>query len=345
MQTKTATFLLLTPLMMQAANYSARKMTLGDVEVIRLADAARHTEVSIAPSIGNMAYEMKVNGKNLFWFPFRDPGEWKKNLLPCANPFLGPWAGRLDQDAYWANGKKYIVNPDLNNLRRDQFKLSIHGVLYFTPEWRAVEVKADAKSARAVSRLEFWKYPDMMAQFPFAHTLTMTYTLSNGQLEVEILVENHAVAPMPVSVGFHPFFRLHDSPRPQWKVHLAARQKLVLDEHLIPTGERKPNPYSDPQPLATTKLDDLFIDLIRDKDGKAVFWVEGIKERVTVIFGPKWRAGVAFTPPDKEAVCLEPNAAIGNAFNLAHAGLYQELQSIPPGGQWRESYWIVPSGF
>jgi aldose 1-epimerase len=37
--------------------------------------------------------------------------------------------------------------------------------------------------------------------------------------------------------------------------------------------------------------------------------------------------------------------AITNAFNLAHAGLYQGLQSIPPGQHWVESFWIRPSGF
>ena len=34
-----------------------------------------------------------------------------------------------------------------------------------------------------------------------------------------------------------------------------------------------------------------------------------------------------------------------NALNLAHRGVYNELQSIPPGGVWRESFWIRPSGF
>jgi aldose 1-epimerase len=38
-------------------------------------------------------------------------------------------------------------------------------------------------------------------------------------------------------------------------------------------------------------------------------------------------------------------SAITNAFNLAHAGLYQGLQSIPPGQHWVESFWIRPSGF
>jgi aldose 1-epimerase len=31
--------------------------------------------------------------------------------------------------------------------------------------------------------------------------------------------------------------------------------------------------------------------------------------------------------------------------NLAHRGVYKELQSIPPDGSWEESFWIKPSGF
>jgi hypothetical protein len=55
---------LLLPLMSTAANYSAQKSTDHEIEVVRLSDAAHKTEVSIAPSFGNMAYEMKVNGKD-----------------------------------------------------------------------------------------------------------------------------------------------------------------------------------------------------------------------------------------------------------------------------------------
>jgi hypothetical protein len=38
-------------------------------------------------------------------------------------------------------------------------------------------------------------------------------------------------------------------------------------------------------------------------------------------------------------------AAITNALNLAQKGLYKELQSVPPGGTWRESFWISPRNF
>jgi aldose 1-epimerase len=38
-------------------------------------------------------------------------------------------------------------------------------------------------------------------------------------------------------------------------------------------------------------------------------------------------------------------AAISNAMNLAHRGVYKELQTLAPGQTWRESFWIRPSGF
>jgi aldose 1-epimerase len=38
-------------------------------------------------------------------------------------------------------------------------------------------------------------------------------------------------------------------------------------------------------------------------------------------------------------------SAVTNAFNLAHTGVYKELQAVPAGGKWRESFWVKPSGF
>jgi aldose 1-epimerase len=73
--------------------------------------------------------------------------------------------------------------------------------------------------------------------------------------------------------------------------------------------------------------------------------VEGKKERITVTYGPKYPVAVVYAPPGREFICFEPMAAITNAFNLAHTGVYKELQSIAPGGQWKESFWVTPTGF
>ena len=204
---------------------------------------------------------------------------------------------------------------------------------------------AGERSASATSLLEFWKHPRLMAQFPFAHTIAMTYRLENGVVEVETLLENHSSEPMPVAVGYHPYFQLDDLPRDQWRAHLAARDHLVLNDRLIPTGERHPVEFADPHPLRVSPLDDVFGTLERDADGRARFWVEGKNQRIEVAYGPNFTVAVVYAPAGREFICFEPMAAITNAFNLAHAGVYRELQTVPAGGRWKESFWIRPSGF
>jgi aldose 1-epimerase len=342
---KAASAALLLPLMSHAANYSAKTALVEGVEVVQLADAAHKTELTVLPSVGNIAYRMIVNGKNALWDPYEKLIEMKAKPVQAGVPFLAPWANRLDQDAFYANGKKYRLNPDLANFRRDANQKPIHGLLGFSPLWRVVELRADDRGAWVTSRIEFWKYPDLMAQFPFAHTIEMTYRLVDGVLEVATSLLNQSSEPMPVGIGYHPYFQVHDAPRDEWTVHVAAREKLTLSPQLIPTGERTPVQFPEPLTLQNVQLDDVFSNLIPGADGRPQFSVQGKKEKVTVTYGPKYTVAVVYAPPGKGFICFEPMTGITNAFNLAHAGVYKELQSIPPGGQWRESFWISTSGF
>jgi aldose 1-epimerase len=323
-----------------SGSYSARRETVGGIEVVRLADSARAVEVAVVPSAGNTAYEWKVRGKNFLYYPYPGPAEFVKQPRFCAIPFLAPWANRVAGDGYWANGKHYTFNNELGNVRRDGNKNPIHGLLTYSNLWKVAEVKDDDRSAWLTSRLDYWKYPDLMAQFPFPHALAMTYRVREGVVEVETRIENLGVDPMPVAIGYHPYFRLHDAPRDDWHVHLAARDHMILNQQLIPTGESKKVEFADPLSLSTGPLDDVFGNLIRDPDGMARFFVEGGSERVTVTYGPKYTTAVVYAPRGQDFICFEPMAGITNAFNLAHAGLYKELQSVAPGETWKESFWL-----
>jgi aldose 1-epimerase len=54
-------------------------------------------------------------------------------------------------------------------------------------------------------------------------------------------------------------------------------------------------------------------------------------------------ANGSLTPRD--FIAFEPMVGITDSMNLSQKGIYKELQSVPPGGTWQESFWIRPKGF
>ena len=232
-----------------AEPYSARRT--GDV--VRLEDVASQTVVSIASAVGNNAFEMKVKGQNVLRWPFESVDAFKAAPRLSGIPFLGPWANRLDEQAFYANGRRYAFDMDLGNVRG---AIPIHGFLATTDLWQVVEVKADGRAAWVTSRLEFFRQPQWMKQFPFAHTIQITYRLADGVLQVATRIENLSAEPMPLAIGFHPYFQLTDSPRDEWRLSVGARTEWVLASNKIPTGETRPieQLFPNPNDIALTQL-------------------------------------------------------------------------------------------
>lgn len=333
-------------------------------DVVQLEDVKHETIVSIIPSVGDEVFEMKVKGQNVLRFPYTSVEEFKARPSLSGIPFLGPWANRLDEQGFYANGKKYNFNMSLGNIRG---AIPIHGFLTQNPFWEIVEVKADQKAAWLTCRLEFYKHPDWMAQFPFAHTIDITQRLEDGVLEVQTTIVNLSTDPMPVAIGFHPYYQLTDSKREDWIISVGARNQWILAPNKIPTGEVQPIEkfFANPQAasLKDYDLDHVFGELVRDAAGRASFSITGKKQKLEIQFGPKYLAAVVYspnpnTPPapapagatrrppqDPNFIAFEPMAGITDAMNLAQKGFYKELQYIPPGGTWKESFWVKPSGF
>jgi aldose 1-epimerase len=260
-------------------------------------------------------------------------------------------------------------------------------------------------------RLDFYKNPAFMAQFPFAHTVTMTYRVSDGALEVHTRLDNLSTETMPVAIGFHPIFELPDGNRNDWTVSLDAKTHWIEIPQRLPTGETQPIEKffgSDRTAIQLKQyalIDDVFTDLVRDASGRATMRLMFNGKELDAILGPKYKTVLAWSPPlpsgaagrgngggsgagrgaapnappappaasgpfpvdpaqgvkvappatppaegapaptSKGFIAFEPMAAITNALNLAHKGVYKELQSIPPGGSWEESFWITTKGY
>ena len=98
------------------AQYSVHR----EGDVIRLEDGKRATTVLIMPTHGNSAFDMRVKGQKVLQNPYADAAAYKAGRGLSGIPFLAPWANRLDEAAFWANGKKYNFNLDLGNVRPGQ---------------------------------------------------------------------------------------------------------------------------------------------------------------------------------------------------------------------------------
>ncbi len=323
-----------------ANRYTTETIVENGLDVVRLRDNERQMRVSVVPGVGNNAFEFSLKGENYMYTGGSTPAEIKAKSKLCGNPLLAPWANRLLPPSFPANGKTYLLQEQIGNLRKDPNGLPIHGLLAFSGAWEVMHVEASENRAEVTSRLEFWRFPELMAQWPFAHSLFMTYRLRDGKLEVETIIENYATEPMPIAIGYHPYFQLPGVPRDEWFATIPAKSITVMTEKLTPSGEKEPFTGPRPFPLKDNKLDNIFEDLVRDENRQTVFSVSGQGRRLSVTYGPRYPVAVVYAPSGQPFICFEPMTGVTNQLNLAAEGKYPALPAAPPRGVWRESYWI-----
>jgi len=372
-------------------------------DVIDLADATNQMMVSVVWSMSN-AWRIRVKGKDLVRTA-ATLGDFQSRPGLSGMPLLAPFANRLDDTAFYANGKKYNFDLELGNVRGP---IPSTGYVNGSKAWQLVEFNADQKSASVTCKLDFYKNPQYMKQFPFAHTITMTYRVADGALEVRTRLDNLSTEAMPVVIGYHPIFELPDGNRNDWTVSVDARTHWIEIPQRLPTGETQPieNFFNADREAIALKnyglIDDVFTDLIRDADGRATMTLRYNGKEVQTVLGPKYRTVLLWSPPlgggggrgggagapapaagpfavdpakgvrtapaavipasnaaaagarqgvtasaqqDRGFIAFEPMVAVTNALNLAQKGLYKDLQSIPPGGSWEESFWIRTRGY
>jgi aldose 1-epimerase len=324
-------------------------------DVVTLSDRQSALEVRVLTTASN-AYQMTVKGIDVIRKTWNTLDDIRARMGLNGVPLLWPYANRLDEQAFYANGKKYSFDLGLGTTGTNP--IPIHGFLTTADAWKLIEAQADAKSAWATMKLEFFRVPRYMKQFPFAHTLTMTYRVQDGALEVRTRIDSLSDEPIPVAIGFHPYFQLTDSSREDWRLSVAARTHWLLDSNKLPTGQTQPITAMLPDPknvlVKDVTLDDIFTDLERDQNGNATMTLVGKAQQLDVVVGAKFKTILVLSRDNnanrmpataRGTVAFEPMAAITNALNLSHKGLYKELQSIEPGGSWEESFWIRPRGF
>ena len=240
-------------------------------------------------------------------------------------PLLYPWANRLASLRYSAAGREVVLNRASTELHFDENGLAIHGVPWGQLGWEVVEAKKES----LLARLD-WNLPELLAVFPFPHSLELSSDLTPNALTLSLTVVANGGSSVPISFGFHPYFGIADVPRSEWRVEMPRMQLLALDFRGIPTGPGEEFDRFD-APLGTRHFNNGFAV----EGERPTFAVSGAGRRIAVTFLEGFPYAQVFAPKDKEFISFEPMTAPTNALVTGNG-----LRAIASGETFRASFRI-----
>ncbi len=294
------------------------------------------------PALGFNCFRWRaVRGGEALEVLYHDPALFD-NGRPTRSgvPVLFPFPNRIRDGRFTWAGKEYRL--PLNDPAQ---KNAIHGFACRNA-FRVASHGADAASAHVtgVFRCSV-DAPDCLPLWPADHEIRLTLRLGQGVLRFEAEVHNPDAAPLPFGLGYHPYFRLPSAgagPAADCEVEAPAEAYWVLDESL-PTGERRPvdagRDLNAPRKVGGLQLDDVLSVLPAGApraDGLlgrgAVHAAPGGPMRL--FCAPEFRELVVFTPPHRQAFCIEPYTCPTDAVNLQARGIEANWLVLPPGQTW-----------
>ena len=285
--------------------------TRDGVGLFALVVPAAESAVEICPAAGFSAVSFRVAGGEHLHLPAA-LGPFVAAVRTGGIPFLHPFANRL-RGTRWTFESR-TIDPDATPFRHaDGNGLPMHGYLLRWPGvdgtggW-AIRTAADRGSAEIEGSLEWGDHADLMSAFPFAHRLTLRYRLDGRSLEVQATVAPHD-RPMPVSFGWHPYFRLPDAARTSLSLALPRLAKVALDAAGLPKREQGRLEESDQLPRRADLANETFDDLYRLAEPAGSISLQAGESSVVV----EPRRGIRFlqvySPAGQPFAAIEPMTA------------------------------------
>jgi aldose 1-epimerase len=272
---------------------------------VALTSADGRLTASFVPSLNMIGSSLVHEGEDLL---YRRAGlsAYAENAKTCGLPLLHPWANRVGADRYEAAGRRVEIRDGAAGIHRDANGLAIHGLVGGRTAWEITERRADAGGALVRSRLRF-DAPDLLASFPFPHTVEIAATVRNDSLEIATVIEPHAGHSVPVSFGWHPYFRL-PSPRESWLLTLPVSLHVELDARSLPAGNVRDVGIA-PSALGARTFDDLFTGIAPSR----AFVIEDATRRIEIELGEGYPFVQVWAPEASPFLCIEPMTAAVNA--------------------------------
>jgi galactose mutarotase-like enzyme len=231
----------------------------------------------VVPARGALVTALVVGGTEVLYLDratLEDPAKNVRGGIPV----LFPYAGKLADELFVPAGTR----------------MKQHG-FGRNKAWAVRDVRGDAL------RLGLVQDDDTRAQYPYDYDAEYGVHLLPRGLQVELVVHNKGSQPLPVSPGWHPYFRCPASSKPQ----------VTGDVPGLGPGQ-----FTDER--------EFDFGLVAPASGRARFEVPGLGP-LRISFSPAMRHLQFWSQPGRDFICLEPFHGPNNTVNT------DRRQDVPPG--------------
>jgi aldose 1-epimerase len=317
-------------------------MELNRMEVLVLSDTRTGSTVRILPELGFNCFEFRTNvaGQTIDVID-ASPQFATGHERPSGHgiPLLFPFPNRIRGGRFSWNGRDFEI--PISNASHDGAGNAIHGFCLDRP-WRVTSRGVDF----AVGVFELGKdAPDRLEYWPADFRIEVRYQVRGPKLRADIRLVNPSTVPLPWGFGTHPYFKLPlgAKSRPAHCLVMAPASEEWELVDCLPTGRRLPISESkdlrDGAYFDVLKMDDVLTGL---PAGQSVLECgimdEACGYQIIQQAGPAFREIVVYTPPNRNAVCLEPYTCATDAINLQPQGIDAGWRVLEPRAEFRT--WI-----
>lgn len=251
-------------------------------------------------------------------------------LVPYANRIRGKVSSDGNDITTSVAGQTVHLPANWSGKNPGAEKVSMHGLM-LTSKFENVHQRnaPDASTVSGIFHAGNWN-----GHWPSSTDMSVRISLHNQAVEFAVTAKNVGKDPLPMGIGWHPYFAIPSGDRKQARLHLPADKVAGMNNYddVFPTGEVHPVSIGDgkydftaPEGKALDDifLDDNFQDLKRDATGATSTVIDpaskyGIRIRAQ---SPEIKSIQVYSPPDKSFVALEPQ------FNLPD----------PYGSEWKDA--------
>lgn len=308
------------------------------MSVLTITDPHSGSTARIAPELGFNCFEFRaiVGGRPidvLDAVPNFETGGQKAS--GSGIPILFPFPNRIRGGKFQWGGKEYSLPTT------DKFGNAIHGLCLDRP-WRVIEQRDDLVTGQFQLSIDA---PDRLPLWPTDFVIEVDYEIVHNRLRANFRIGNPSNKSLPWGLGTHPYFKLplgSNSQVSDCLIEVPAMRRWELVD-CVPTGtlleldesfDLRGGAYAN-----VVKLDDVYTQV---NGGGPQFDCIVMDERaglqVIQTCPPIFREIVAFTPPGRAAVCIEPYTCPTDAINLTARGIECGWRTLGPGSEFHT--WI-----